>query len=116
VEALIEGCLNVIGALQMIARDVTPVAHPVWIGNDVRVRADGPGMFFQTVEHGAYVMAGATVGYTTDYLGRSTGDVKAPLSGIVTFIRGVPSLWKGAAVVNVGMVFSEPPPYKKPAP
>jgi uncharacterized protein len=114
VESLIEGCLNVMGALKMLDRTVTPVAHPVWIGNDVRVRADGPGMFFQTAGRGAYVTAGAKVGFTTDYLGRPTGDVLAPVTGVVTFIRGVPSTWKGAALVNVGMVYAEPPPYKKP--
>jgi uncharacterized protein len=116
VDALIDGCLNVMGALEMIDRPVTPVPHPVWIGSDVRVRAEGPGMFFQTVGHADYVMAGATVGYTTDYLSRPTGDVRSPVSGVVTFIRGVPSMWKGAALVNVGMVFSDPPPYKRPAP
>jgi hypothetical protein len=32
----------------------------------------------------------------------------------VTFIRGVPSVWRGATLVNVGRVLKEPPPYKKP--
>jgi predicted deacylase len=114
VAALIDGCLNVMGALKMIDRTVTPVAHPVWIANDVRVRAEGPGMFFQAVGRGEYVMAGARVGTTTDMLGRPTGDVVSPATGIVTFIRGVPSMWKGAALVNVGAVFAEPPPYRKP--
>jgi uncharacterized protein len=95
---------------------VTPVAHPVWIAHDVRVRAEAPGMFFQTMGHGEFVTAGAKVGYTTDYLGRPTGDVVAPVTGIVTFIRGVPSVWKGAALVNIGPTFEEPPPYQKPAP
>jgi len=114
VESLVEGCLNVMGALKMLDRAVTPVAHPVWIGNDVRVRADGPGMFFQTVGRGEYVMAGARVGTTTDYLGRPTADVLAPATGVVTFVRGVPSTWKGAALVNVGKVYAEPPAYEKP--
>jgi predicted deacylase len=114
VDSLIEGCLNVMGALKMLDRPVAPVPHPVWIGNDVRVRADGPGMFFQTASHGDYVMAGGKVGFTTDYLGRPTGDVLAPVTGIVTFIRGVPSTWKGAALVNVGIAYAEPPAYKKP--
>jgi len=112
VGALIDGCFNVMGALKMIDRAAPPVEHPVWIANDVRVRAEAPAMFFQTVGHGDYVIAGSKVGYTTDYLGRPTGDVLAPTTGIVTFIRGVPSVWKGAALVVVGQVFTEPPPYK----
>ena len=115
VESLIDGCLNVMGSLKMIERAVTPVAHPVWIGHDQRVRADGPGMFFQTVSRGDYVMAGAKVGSTTDYLGRPTADVLAPVSGVVTFVRSVPSTWKGAALVNVGVVYAEPPAWEKPS-
>ena len=115
VGALVEGCFNMMAALKMIDRAVTPVPHPAWIADDVRVAADGPGMFFQTVGHGDYVMAGAKVGFTTDYVGRATGDVLSPVTGVVTFIRGVPSVWKGAALVNVGVAYAEPPPYRKPA-
>jgi len=115
VGALVDGCLNTMAFLKMIDREVTAVPHPVWIADDVRVAAEGPGMFFQTVGHGDYVMAGAKVGFTTDYLGRATGDVLSPVTGVVTFIRGVPSTWKGAALVNVGVAYAEPPPYRKPA-
>jgi uncharacterized protein len=116
VNALIEGCLNVMGELKMTDRAAPPVPHPVWIGSAQRVRADGPWMFYQTVERGDYVMAGAKVGYITDYLGRPKGDVLAPMTGVVTFIRGVPSMWKGAALVNIGAVFADPPPYQRPPP
>lgn len=116
VTALIDGCLNVMGQLKMIDRAVKPVEHPVWVGNDARVRADGPGMFYQTVQRGNYVIAGAKVGYITDYLGRPKGDVRAPTTGIVTFIRAVPSIWKNATLVNVGAGFVDPPPYQRPTP
>jgi len=56
------------------------------------------------------------VGYTTDYLGRKTGDVKAPIAGLVTFIRGVPSAWKGATLATVLPVIPSPQPWKAPAP
>ena len=114
VNSLIDGCLNVMGSLKMIDRAARPVQHPVWIGNDQRVAADAPAMFYQTVNHGDYVIAGSKVGYLTDYLGRPKGDVLSPITGIVTFIRGVPSVWKGAALVNVGVAYADPPPYKKP--
>ena len=100
------------GSLKMIDRAVTPVEHPLWIANDQRVRAEAPGMFYQLVNRGDYVVAGSKVGYTTDYLGRPTGDVLAPMTGIVTFVRGVPSVWKGATLVNVGAAFTEPPAFK----
>ena len=114
VGALVDGCLNVMGTLRMIDRTVAPIANPVWIVSDARVRADAPGMFTALVARGAYVTQGMKVGTLTDYLGRPTGDVKAPISGVVTFIRSVPSVWKNATLVNVGTPAAEPLPYKKP--
>jgi hypothetical protein len=114
VKALVDGCLNVLGSLKMIARPVTPLAKPVWVTAGSRVAADRTGMFFATVARDTLVAEGAVVGYTTDYVGRRTGDVKAPVAGLVTFIRGVPSMWIGATLVNVSPILPEPPPYKKP--
>ena len=114
VTVLINGCLNVLGSLKMMARPVTPVAKVVWISSGSRVQADKAGMFFATAARGALVAEGAVVGYTTDYLGRRTGDVRAPVKGLVTFIRGVPSVWPTATLVNVSPVLPVPPPYKKP--
>ena len=114
VSALVEGVLNVMGALHMIDRPVKPVEHPVWLDGGARVAAEGDGMFFATVMRGSYVSEGMTVGTLTDFLGRTTAEVRAPASGVVTFIRGVPSIWAGATLVNVGRVLPTPPPYRKP--
>ena len=40
VDALVNGCLNVLGSLKMIARPVTPVAKPVFIEGGSRVHGD----------------------------------------------------------------------------
>jgi hypothetical protein len=71
-------------------------------------------MFFATVERDTRVTKGQKIGYTTDYAGRKTGDVLSPSDGLVTFIRGVPSMWVGATLVNICAVFPTPPPYRKP--
>jgi predicted deacylase len=114
---LVNGSLNVLGALKMIARTPHPAAHIVWVGADQRARADAGGMFYATAARGSTVANGAKVGYITDYVGRKVGDVLAPQAGAVTFIRGVPSLSKGATIVTVAQIFGEtPPPYQKPAP
>jgi hypothetical protein len=115
VNALVTGCLNVLGSLKMIARVVTPVAKPVWVTTGSRVQADAPGMFFATAARDTVVKEGAVIGYTTDYVGRRTGDVRAPVTGLVTFIRGVPSMWQGATLANVSPMLPAPPPYRKPA-
>lgn len=115
VDALVMGSLNALGALGLIERSVKPVARPVWLNAGNRVQAEKPGMFFATVGRGASVREGAVIGYTTDYSGRRTGDVRSPATGMVTFIRGVPSMWPGATLVNVSAILSTPPPYAKPS-
>ena len=71
-------------------------------------------MFFARAKRNSVVKEGDVIGETTDYLGRPTGQVKAPVSGLITFIRGVPSMWQGATLVNVAPILSSVPPYKKP--
>jgi predicted deacylase len=114
VSALVEGTLNAMSVLRMIDRPVPPLEHPVWLDGGARVAAEGDGMFFATVSRGSYVSEGMVVGTLTDFLGRTTADVRAPASGVVTFIRGVPSIWAGATLVNVGRVLPGPPPYRRP--
>ena len=111
VSMLIEGSLNVLGALHMIERSVRPPRKIVWLGgNDGRrVTADSGGMFFAAVHRDTRVKAGAVLGYTTDYLGRKTRDIRAPIDGLVTFIRGVPSMWPNATLVNVAPVLASAP-------
>src|SRR5437773_8315784 len=56
---LIEGSLNVLGALKMLDRPARPVAHPVWLaGAGARVAADSGGMFFATVPRDTKVTQG----------------------------------------------------------
>ena len=115
VTALVEGSLNVIGALHMLDRPVHPLKHPVWLGGaGQRVAADSAGVFFATVHRDTRVRKNDVLGYTTDYLGRKTGDVRAPIDGLVTFIRGVPSMWPKATLVNVAPIFAKPPAWVSP--
>jgi predicted deacylase len=106
---LIEGSLNLLGELHMIERKVTHVAHPVWLaGAGARVAADSAGVFFAAVARDTRVRKGQVVGHMTDFLGRPTGDVRAPIDGLVTFIRGVPSMWPRATLVNIAPVLPAP--------
>jgi predicted deacylase len=99
----------------MIDRSYRLVPNPVWVSAGSRVAAAKPGMFYATVDRGTYVNQGTRIGYTTDYLGRKTGELLSPTAGIVTFIRGVPSTWANATLANISPVLSDPPPaYQKP--
>jgi predicted deacylase len=98
------------------------VAHPIWLaGAGRRVQADStpiqpdkPGVFLAVVGRDTKVKAGQIVGHTTDYLGRPTGDIRAPIDGLVTFIRGVPSMSPRATLVNIAPILSSPGPWSPP--
>ena len=94
----------------MIARQVKPRVKPVFVSAGSRVQADAPGMFYASAARGAIVRESQVVGYTTDYVGRKTGEIRAPVGGLVTFIRGVPSMWQGATLVNISPILALPPP------
>ena len=116
VTSLVDGSLNVLAALKMIDRPHTTVRHPIWLdGAGARVGADSAGVFIASVDRDTRVKKGQLLGYTTDFLGRKTGDVRSPIDGLVTFIRGVPSMWPRATLVNVLPVLERPAPWKAPA-
>ena len=115
VNALVDGSLNVLGALGMLDRRVTPLSNPVWLnGAGARVTADSGGMWFQAVMRDARVKKGDVLGRTTDYLGRPVAEIRSPMDGVVTFIRGVPSTWRGATLANVAPVFTTVLPWTAP--
>jgi hypothetical protein len=104
VEALVTGCLNVMGYLKMIDRPVRPVEHPVWLERVESITSDLNGVFYPLVDRDTYVSAGMKVGYVTDYVGKTIYEARSPVAGIVLFIRAVPSLAKGATLANIGVV------------
>jgi len=109
VTALVDGSLNVLAAMHMLDRKYATVKHPVWLdGAGARVAADSAGVFIASVDRDVRVTRGQLLGYTTDFLGRKTGEIRAPIDGLVTFIRGVPSMWPKATLVNVLPVLDAP--------
>src|SRR5689334_22003841 len=116
VTALVDGSLNVLGQLGMLQRPVRRVANPIWLdGAAPRIVADSTSFFFASVDRDVRVKKGQALGYTTDLLGKKTGDVVAPIDGLVTFIRGVPSAWPRATLATVLPILPSPRPWKAPA-
>jgi predicted deacylase len=101
---LVNGVLGVMGHLKMLRRAAPPVAHPVWVEQIVTVASEREGIFHPSVNRDAHVVKGAKIGFVTDYLNRPLQDVLAPESGIIMFIRALPSLKKGDTIANVGVV------------
>jgi predicted deacylase len=104
VNALVNGCLNVMGYLKMLARPVRPVARPVWIEKVVTVSSDSSGIFYPQVLRNQVVAAGARLGYVTDYVGRKLYDVKTPEAGLILYVNALPTITKGGTIANVGVV------------
>jgi uncharacterized protein len=114
---LILGSLNVLGALGMLDRAPESVKNVVWLaGAGSRIAADSGGMFFAAVSRDARVKKGDLLGRTTDYWGRGTGEIRSPTDGVVTFIRGVPSMWPNATLVNVAPILTTVPAWAAPRP
>jgi predicted deacylase len=104
VEALANGCFNVMHYLKMLPGSVTPVENPVWIDRVENVTSDTNGIFYPLVKRGTYVAQGAKLGYVTDYTGKTLLEARAPAAGVILYVCAVPSMTKGATIANIGVV------------
>jgi len=102
--ALVNGCLNVMRYLKMLPGQPAMVEHPVWIEKVVTIASDQTGIFYPLVKRGTYVEQGMKVGYVTDYLGKVIFEARAPVAGVVLYVCAVPSMTKGATIANLGVV------------
>jgi uncharacterized protein len=109
VEALVNGCLDVMRVLKMLPGDVTLVENPVWIEKVETVKSTEDGIFYPLVARGTYVEAGMKLGYETDYFGKTIYEARAPVSGIVLLVCSVPSMKAGDTIANVGVVAAKAP-------
>jgi len=102
--ALVNGCLNVMRYLKMLPGTALMVEHPVWFEKVATLASEQTGIFYPSVKRGTYVEQGTKVGYVTDYLGNVIFEARAPVAGVVLYICAVPSMTKGATIANVGVV------------
>ncbi len=109
VEALTQGCFNVMRLLKMLPGTATLVENPVWLEKIENVTSDQNGIFYPLVKRGTVVAQGMRLGYVTDYVGKLILDARAPAAGVVTYIRAVPSLTKGETIANIGVIATQAP-------
>jgi predicted deacylase len=103
-DVLARGTLNVMRHLKMLPGDPPSPAPAVWMANPTVVTSDYDGVFYPLVAPEAYVQKGQRVGYVTDYYGGKLADFLSPTSGVVIYVRAVPSLKKGDNVVDIGEI------------
>ncbi|MGH9764643.1 MAG: succinylglutamate desuccinylase/aspartoacylase family protein, partial [Blastocatellia bacterium] len=104
VNALVNGCLNVMRYFKMLPGEAAFVEHPVWISKVDTVESEQTGIFYPLVKRGGYVSKGMKVGYVTDFVGNVTYEAKAPEAGVVLYICAVPSMKKGDSIANIGVI------------
>ena len=102
--ALINGCLNVMRYLKMLPGPAATIEHPVWIDKVVTLASEQTGIFYPLVKRGTYIEQGMKVGYVTDYVGKVIFEARAPVAGVVLYVCAVPSMTKGATIANIGTV------------
>ena len=104
VEVLVNGTLSVMRHLKMLSGAAAPADNPVWIDHLADVAAEQGGIFYPLVKRGAYINAGTKIGYVTDYVGKTLFEARAKESGVLLYVRAVPSINKGDTVASVGVV------------
>ncbi len=106
VAMLVRGVEGVMAHLKMLPPPAKPltVANPVWIEKVVTASADRSGMFRPLVDRDARVQQGQKIAIVTDYYNHTIQEVTAPASGIILFVRAVPSLKKGDTMANIGVL------------
>jgi predicted deacylase len=102
--ALVNGCVNVMRYLKMLPGQPQMIESPVWIEKVVTLASEQTGVFYPLVKRGTYVQQGMKVGYVTDYVGKVTFEARAPVAGVVLYVCAVPSMTKGATIANIGVV------------
>jgi len=109
VDCYVEGCLNVAGNLNLLRR-AAPASMVRYVVEDRRDAsghlqgmhpAPWDGFFEPAVKPGDQITRESLLGSLSDTLGKRTEDIRAQKSGIVLFIRTLPSVRKGEALGGV---------------
>jgi uncharacterized protein len=102
---LVSGVQHVMMYLKMIPgpSPLPIVTKPVWV-EVTSVASQYNGVFFPQVSRDAHVVKGDRIGVVRDYWNRTIADIVAPESGIIMFVRALPSLKKGDTVASIGVV------------
>jgi predicted deacylase len=108
VAVLVEGTMSVMRHLKMLPGAPRIAENPVWIDHLADVASDQGGIFYPLVKRGSYIGAGMKIGYVTDYVGKMLFEARAKESGVLLYVRAVPTINKGDTIASVGVVGKAP--------
>ena len=103
-----EGVLSVLRHLGMLAG--TPIENDavVWLEDFEVVRSPGTGVFRAAVQEGWYVAEGAVLGTVHDLFGEQLAEVRAPFSGVVTYVVATPPISEGEPTAMIARLADAP--------
>jgi predicted deacylase len=115
IATVVNGSLNVLDALHMLAHPHRTVTHHFWMdASAAKLVADQPGVFFPAGVRDMHVKKGQLLGYTTDFLGQHRVDLTSPFDGVLVYDHGVPSVEKGTVLAEVLPVLKALPAWRDP--
>lgn len=101
--ALVErGVAGLMKHLGMRPDGPDPVTSPVWLDQNVVLRASVTGIFYPAVKRGDRVKKGAPFGKIIDFHGKVLEEVPSPLDGQVLYVVATPPVSKGEPLGMVG--------------
>jgi uncharacterized protein len=109
VTLLVNGTLSTMRALKMLPGEPQPIENPVWLDKLVDVQGEQLGIFYPSVKRGMYVEAGMKLGRVTDFFGKTIGEPRAPVGGVILHVDALPTVKKGDNIANIGVVAAKGP-------
>lgn len=98
------GVLSVLRHLRLLAGAPQMVARPVFIDRHAVLRSEREGIFYPLVEKDQSVVAGALLGYVTDFHGQRVFELRAPFAGKVLYIVAPPPIRRGEPLAMIGHI------------
>jgi predicted deacylase len=103
----INGAMNIMRHLGMIAGPEERASVPLWIDRYEVVMSQRDGLFQPSAEMGHAVVKGQKIGVLTDLLGEAAEDIVAPWTGVLLYIIGTPPANKGEPLFEIGRIREE---------
>jgi len=103
VERIVNGIHGVLRELRMKEGGPAPVARPVYLDPTEVVTSPETGILYAHAECNQTAPRGALLAHITDFFGKTIGEVRSPLDGLVLYIVATPPISKGQPVALIGV-------------
>lgn len=105
-DQITNGVILLLNHLKMIDlnKKIPSIKKPIIIAKRFAIKSKSTGLFYTEKKAGDYIKKGETVGYVTDFFGKTLESFIAPQSGMILYMIGTPPINKDETVMNVGII------------